>query len=492
MTRIQLRTIVVAIIVLCTCCLTLLSLRPGHNWGDDFALYINQAQSLATGKLDTLIQKNTFTTYVSSFEPGSVLYPWGYPLVLTVMYLITGFNLFAFKLLNVWFLGLSLIPLYLLFKDKFKYKYTVLFLLALFGFSATLTTFADNVISDLFFLFVSNVFLWLCFRFIVDSKYFVNKYVSLIVLAGITFLAYLIRTNGILLLMFLGLVCVDKVWRDRKEVLASYTKYIKRNLHLTLPFALFVVSYLVFFKIFPDETGSHLRLLKDVNWNSLATNIGYYFNLPLEFFQTAVVYAIALGLFIVGMFKYVKKYYLLLIYFCLILGMYIVWPSRQGIRFVFPAIPVFLFFALLGSEFVFSRIKFKSWNLHMLVPLLLVVSFLIPTVTVAYAGIHQTTVAQIGPYAPGATELWDFIETKTPADAVIIFYKPRILTLITGRESAFIAYENQILNVKPQYVVINKSLGVSGDQITMSESIVVAKMPIIFENAQFAVYHMQY
>ena len=57
--------------------------RAGHWWGDDWALYIRQAQGLLDGNPSRVIAENQFTVESSrgaAFSPP--LYPWGFPIIL--------------------------------------------------------------------------------------------------------------------------------------------------------------------------------------------------------------------------------------------------------------------------------------------------------------------------------------------------------------------------------------------------------------------------
>src|SRR6185369_17007682 len=74
------------------------TLTRGHEWGDDFASYIMQAQSILDGKANEFIQRNTFTVFESSFQIGPIAYPWGYPLLLTPVIILKGIHALALKL----------------------------------------------------------------------------------------------------------------------------------------------------------------------------------------------------------------------------------------------------------------------------------------------------------------------------------------------------------------------------------------------------------
>ena len=65
--------------------------RPGHWWGDDWALYIRQAQSLLDGNPGEITADNHFTVDESIGAPFSPpLYPWGFPLLMAPFIAVVG------------------------------------------------------------------------------------------------------------------------------------------------------------------------------------------------------------------------------------------------------------------------------------------------------------------------------------------------------------------------------------------------------------------
>jgi hypothetical protein len=65
--------------------------RAGHWWGDDWALYIRQAQGLLDGDAGRVIDENRFSVEMSrgaAFSPP--LYPWGFPIVLAPFVAVVG------------------------------------------------------------------------------------------------------------------------------------------------------------------------------------------------------------------------------------------------------------------------------------------------------------------------------------------------------------------------------------------------------------------
>ena len=79
------------------------TLTRGHEWGDDFASYIMQAQSIVDGRTKEFVEHNAFTISQSSILIGPVAYPWGYPLLLTPAIIFKGIHPLTLKLPGLFF-----------------------------------------------------------------------------------------------------------------------------------------------------------------------------------------------------------------------------------------------------------------------------------------------------------------------------------------------------------------------------------------------------
>ena len=79
------------------------TLTKGQSWGDDFASYIMQAQSVVEGNPNKFVEENGFTIVNSSQLLGPVAFPWGLPVLLAPLYRVFGPNMLALKSLNVVF-----------------------------------------------------------------------------------------------------------------------------------------------------------------------------------------------------------------------------------------------------------------------------------------------------------------------------------------------------------------------------------------------------
>jgi len=112
------RDFLLLIILLSSMAISSSTLTRGHEWGDDWASYVMQSQSILEGKVSGFIERNEFTIFESSFQIGPVAYPWGYPLILTPVLALKGIHALTLKLPGLFFFTGFLICFYFLTKDR--------------------------------------------------------------------------------------------------------------------------------------------------------------------------------------------------------------------------------------------------------------------------------------------------------------------------------------------------------------------------------------
>jgi hypothetical protein len=116
------------------------TVRQGHLWADDFAMYVHHAQNIAEGR------PYADTGYIfTSIVVGPKYYPPIFPLLLTPIYKVSGLNLIPMKLGQVVFLLLSLIAIHAYWRRDLGSGYT-LALIAIVGFAPAFWTAKDNVL----------------------------------------------------------------------------------------------------------------------------------------------------------------------------------------------------------------------------------------------------------------------------------------------------------------------------------------------------------
>src|SRR5690242_2633556 len=110
--------LLLALIVLVSGAISFSLLTRGQSWLDDFAAYLLQAKSILDGNMADFVRRNAFTISQSSYPPGPVAYPWGFPLLLVPVYAVLGMNVLALQLVNTIFYSLSIAVFFALARKR--------------------------------------------------------------------------------------------------------------------------------------------------------------------------------------------------------------------------------------------------------------------------------------------------------------------------------------------------------------------------------------
>ena len=80
--------------------LSVFSLDNDCPWGDDYAAYISEGISIADGYFDEQVKLNLFmhpSILPEEARSGSLVYVWGYPLIMALVYKFVGFDRVSFS-----------------------------------------------------------------------------------------------------------------------------------------------------------------------------------------------------------------------------------------------------------------------------------------------------------------------------------------------------------------------------------------------------------
>jgi hypothetical protein len=482
-------------IILLSTALAFCLLTKDHEWGDDWASYLMQAVSITKGQTDEFIQHNTFTMRESTHFIGPDAYPWGFPTLLAPFTLACGsLNVFCLKFINLIFFALFLWVFYALLTRRLP-PFESALLLAVFAFSPILLRFEDILLSDITFLFFSTVGLLLIENAIVRDGTYLGSPRKNIWLGIALFFAFFIRTNGILLIPTLFLAQAFVYLQTRPRQVLDWKRILTIGL---IPYYIFGLLTLANLFLFPAGEGSHLEHLSILSLASLADNLSAYFALPAFFFSdlphSNILFGILLPFILGGLILNYKRDIHLVAYMFFSYALFIVWPEQQGIRFLFPLLPLLAYFAYRGME----ATSFALTEHYPRLGLLLTRAFWLVIIAVfawTSFGFARDNLAQgRGPYGnafdPISIEMFQFVKSNSPADSVIAFYKPRAMRLFTDRDSLLVDTCDGL--TKADYVIIRKSRG-AVDQILPAEvtscnpSVQVME---VFDNEKFAVYQI--
>ena len=473
-------------IIILSAILAFFVLTKDHEWGDDWASYLMQAIAITKGETHEFIQRNTFTMRESTHFIGPDAYPWGFPALLAPFALVCGpLNIFCLKSINLIFWALFLWVFYALLARRLPPLEAAL-VLAVFAFSPLLLNFNNQLTSDIAFLFFSTLGLLLIVR---------RNNISPYLLGLALFFAFFVRTNGILLLPTFFLTQIFDWLQTRPRVILDLKRVLTNE---AIPYLIFGLLTFLNLMLFPAGEGSHLEHLSLISLSSLVDNVSAYFALPAYFFSDLphanILYGVLLPFILGGIVLNFKKDFPLIAYIFLSYALFILWPDQQGIRFLFPLLPLLVYFAYQGMTATFFALTSQFPRAGQWLTrgfwLLVIAVFAWTSLTAARDNLAQGR----GPYGnafdPISIEMFEFIKSETSTDSVVAFYKPRALRLFTDRNSLLIDDCNALPLAK--YVVLRKSRG-AVDQIapadiaTCNPSVQVTE---VFDNEKFVVYQI--
>lgn len=478
------RNAILSIIIIISLTIGAATLRRGHEWGDDFAWYILQAKSIVNGTTDEFMEQSAFTNQQSTTHLGPLAYPWGYPLILVPAYAIKGISPLALKLPALAFFAGFLICLYFLLRDRLTQTESLL-LVAVFAFNPLLLQFLDQILSDIPFLFFSTLSLLL-----MTHKPLRGIFHYLLIGVAVFFTAFL-RVTGILLMgCFLVVEFFNLIQNraDRSQVL----EIIRRSFLVCLAFALLWIINLV---LFPSGGESYLS-----QYASLLTTAREiapaYVNAFGEFFGRGTgwkfLYSILLIFFLFGAWEKRMQEPLFLLFVVLWLLVHITYPYWQGPRYIFPLLPIFIYFTFEGMKAALSRlpVQYQQMGQKLLYGFWALIAGIFLFISSVNAYVNVQNNRQInGPFDPYSTEVYSYIKENTPADSVVVFFKPRVMVMMTERPTIMSTECDRML--KGDYIVLSRKVG-ENQQIT-PEKIDACNLPLkeVLKNSRFIVYQIE-
>jgi len=201
------------------------------------------------------------------------------------------------------------------------------------------------------------------------------------------------------------------------------------------------------------------------------------------------VYYVLFLFFIVGAWIRRKQEMIFIAFFSIWMFFLVTWPYWQGPRFVFPLLPIFIYFAFWGAKILFAKVFPQQPHGQTVINLFfLTISLIFLGTSVFNAYNNLKSGREIaGPFDPYSDDLFEFVKANTSADSVVIFFKPRAMHLFTNRDSVMVL-ECDRLSLG-DYVAIHKKW--DNSQIP-PEQIDECGFPLnsVFENRRFIVYQI--
>jgi hypothetical protein len=478
------RNALLSVIILISLIVGASTLTRGHEWGDDFAWYIVQAKSILDGTTDAIMEQSAFTNGQSTTHLGPLAYPWGYPLILAPVYAVKGISPLGLKLPALVFFAGFLICLYLLMRERLTQTESLL-IVALFAFNPMLLQFLDQILSDIPFLFFSTLSLVLITRE-GNRTILHDAWIG----AAIFFTTF-IRVTGILLLGCFLIVEFFRLLANRRDR-GTVLEIIKGSTIVCFVFSLLWIANLL---LFPSGGESYLSQYAQLLETARAF-IPAYFNVFSYFFGATQVwkylYYLVFLFFLLGAGNRWKREPIFILFFVLWILIHISYPYWQGSRYIFPLLPIFIYFAFQGMKFLIGRLPEKFHPAVQVILygfwILIAGIFLVQSSLTAYANLQNNRGIN-GPFDPYSTEVYNYIKEETPPESVVVFFKPRVMVMMTGHPT-IMSMECDRMR-KGDYLVLSRKVG--QNQQIPPEEIDACNLPLeqVLKNNRFVVYQIQ-
>lgn len=412
-------TILVAATVVST---QIATLRSGHEWGDDFAQYIQQALNLATGRP---MLENTYIYNPSFPDIGPRGYPPGFPLLLVPVVKLAGIDLRAMKIVGIVCFGLALLAIFRLLFSILPFVYCVAIIASL-GFTPFLWSSKDSITSDIPFLCL------LCIALVLLQECEFRRWPStgLTIAAGVAIYAsFAVRIVGGILLPVFVVYLLLRFRRLRQIPRGAWIVLITAGFLISVHLAATLRESLSYTDSVPRQSTAFYHAVR-ANAMMYAWTLHYLF-FPLwgsRFFS--VPFCVLLG----GLctWGYIQRLRcglsIVEIFVPLYLGVILVVPWGIG-RYLIPLMPLGLLYIVCAIRSLPGK-----WGIR-------------TAITVAVAGgILGSCLTDFGAIStspiresfgnPDFMSACAFLKHNTPSQAVVICKKPRLSTLVSGHRSS--------------------------------------------------------
>ncbi len=476
-------------------------------WGDDFAAYLSEGIAISEGRLEEQVQLNAFmhpSPMPAEAADGSLEYAWGFPLSISLIHRLVGFdkvdfsNVIYYKLPSLIAFALMAGVLYLYYRRRFSMRLSA-FLAGVFAAGSQLIPVIDYLYADVYFLFFCVLAFWLaeCMETAIFSpSRKILPFVQAVLLGLTMFMTFETRLNGQTVIVIIAASQILRVARQPK-------KYGVRQIAVyCLPYAVFFAVRILAEKMLMPAT-SNLSDVGSVSFAGIIENIGYYIGMTSKYLyrlsmpvslvlMPGMVLALLTGVYVKG-FKWENLHltiFILATYFVLI-----ILPYVQGIRYMFNILPFFMMYMAYGGKHLCEWVQKKKPIRHgkKILAALAAAVLLCTFGTMVYQSIaNQVQGGQLEKddvYAPDAKDMYSYIRQETQEDAVIGFIKPRALYLNTERISFRPGVNGHVLTEADYYLQCTYPIqdeAETDEQLRQNLSI----LEPVYENPSFVLYRV--
>jgi len=445
-----------------------MNIHNNHDIGDDFAQYLKQALNIAQGK--PFYKSNyIFNKYNTYYAPPH--YPPGFSLMLAPVVKIWGMSFRAMFYFNSCLVVGLLFTCFAYFR-KYMSMIPAICISIFIAYNQYMLNLKQNVLSDLPCL----LFVMLYFLFRKSEKFTAKRIIMLILFAG---MAILVRSQAILLLMAEGiwliLVWIKHCIRNRKftlkPIFTAPSLYIITGTIAVLIFLYKVVfyspassfAYSMHYIDFTSGQSFFEKVAKQAGFLLSDYSDFFCFSVDNNFFKACMTFtgSAALVFTIIGFLITISKRLAIEDIFFLLMNLLVIYLTLHDLRYFLNALPLLFYYIFIAIRHNINAITHYDRRVIAIV------------ITIIYMGLDfdnlknttKNTGKDLFPQQNDAIAM-NYISTHVSSSDIIVFTKPRLLTLFTNKKCMNVAWELPMemnkkifdsLNVK--YVLIMDKLG---------------------------------
>ncbi len=451
------RGVVLSAIVALAGLLAVLLHRSGHTQGDDFALYLRQARSVFDGDMSQVVADNRFAVLNSDDAFSPIAYPWVWPLLLSPFVHAWGFDYDRLKLVEVATFCVWLVLLHGIVRRRIGW-WPAIAIVAVFATAPAYLSHTDQLLSEFPHLAAVALVIWCYDRIRRHATLLTASTGWLIALGALIALAFNVRRESIVLLAVIGAMAaydvVVETLRDRAGTGGSWPRALWTTVRIRVrailtPFIAFAATAAFAQLLLPTE------LLPD-NGNSSAfldDRMGEYpaiLSDQLGLGEHTVIGITVLLLAALGAVIGVRRRPALdgpLLLLALLSAVAVSTHLRRVDRYWFQITPWVVYFATVALLATTGWLVARRGRRTSIVRLATAVA-LVPlgAVVVAHAVVLTGDISDVreyndagrvqsGPSNPTVAPIFEAVESLTPPDAIVAYFRARTMTLLTDRRA---------------------------------------------------------
>ena len=426
--------------------------RNGHTQGDDFALYLRQARSLFDGDISQVVADNRFSVLNSDSGFSPIAYPWVWPLLLSPFVHFWGLDYDRLKLVEVATFCVWLLLLHGIVRRRIGRRPAIA-IVAAFATAPTFLAHTDQLLTEFPHLAAVALVIWYHDRIRRDATLLTASTNQLVTLGALITLAFNVRRESVVLLGVVGVMIVYDIMSDRLrgETVAEGTMRTVRSRwrQIVNLFAAFAVSATLAQLLLPTA------LLPD-NGNSSAFLDDRMSEFPgilsdqLGLGDHTAIGVIVLVVAAIGAVIGVRRRPTLdgpLVLLAVLSALAVSTHLRRVDRYWFQVTPWVVYFATValvaGIDWLLARraLPVRTVRLATLAALLPLGALVVAHFVVLPGDINDSREyndagrVQSGPSNPVVAPIFEAVNSYTPPDAVIAYYRARTMTLMTDRRA---------------------------------------------------------